>query len=113
MVRLNELLLQCSNDHEKVEFLTFVRDEITTAQCKAAMKLASPDELIAYLLCCYGSYCIPKRGVPHLILNPEALLKSKPDVKTLADILKSAIVVHLDEAEARKPIKRPIATANK
>lgn len=109
MTRFDEWLVRFQNDAEAVEFLKFVHNELTTTQCKEVLKIDDAEEILQYLLCAFGCYCIPRKmGVPHLIRNPEALSLTPEQQKQLVDLIREVIVTEIETAKAKKAaIKRP------
>lgn len=109
MTRLDEWALQFSGNTETFDFVRYIQDGLTTTQCKEAIAIADQDELLQYLLCAFGCYSIShKRGVPHLIRNPEALSLTPEQRKQLVDMVRETIVSEIELAKAKQAaIKRP------
>lgn len=109
MTRLDEWALQFSNTPEIFDFVQFIQDELATTQCKEVVAIADQEELLQYLLYAFGCYSIShKRGVPHLIRNPEALSLTPEQQKQLIDLVRETIVSEIELAKAKKAaIKRP------
>lgn len=109
MTRLDEWALQFSDNAEIFDFVKFIQDGLTTMQCKEAVAIADQEELLQYLLCAFGCFSIAhKRGVPHLIRNPEALSLSPEQQKRLVEMVRETIVSEIELAKAKQAsIKRP------
>lgn len=101
MTQFEESIAKYHDNYELYEFLLFVKDGLTTKQCKEALTLTDNDVFIQYLLCIYGCYCIPRKmGVPHLITNPQALSLSDEESRELVETIKGAIVEELETVKA-------------
>ena len=109
MIVFEEVLSKYKDIWELPEFLLFVKDNMTTTQCKEANAITDNEEFLQYLLCAFGCYSLShKRGVPHLIRNPEALSLSPEQQKQLVDVMREVIVTEIETAKAKKAaIKRP------
>lgn len=88
---------------EAINFIQFVRNELTSVQCKESLKIEQPDDFLQYLLCAFGCYYISHNyGVPHLIRNPEALSLTAEQKKQLLNLLRETIVTDLETAKIKK-----------
>lgn len=103
MTRFEESIAKYKTNPDLYELLLFVKDKLSTQQCKSALAISDDKEFIQYLICVYGCYCIPRKmGVPHLITNPQALPSVDEQRKELVEIMKSAIVNEIETTKAKQ-----------
>lgn len=101
MTRFEESIAKYKTNPDLYELLLFVKDGLTTQQCKSAIAISDDNDFIQYLICVYGCYCIPrKKCVPHLIRNPQALSLSENERKELVDIIKNTIAHEIETIKA-------------
>lgn len=88
---------------EAIVFIHFVRNELTSLQCKESLEIERPDDFLQYLLCAFGCHQISRNyGVPHLIRNPEALSLTAEQKKQLLDLLRETITTELETTKIKK-----------
>ncbi len=103
MTRFEVATARYRDNYELYEFLLFVKDRLTTQQCKDALRIDDDEEFLLFLLYAYACYLLPRKmGVPHLITNPQALSLSDEECKELVEIMKTAIIEELETVKARQ-----------
>lgn len=107
MTRFEEATAKYKDNYDLYNFLRFVKDGLTTQQCKDALRIDDDEECLLFLLYAYACYRLPRKmGVPHLITNPQALSLSDEERKELVEIMKTAIIEELETVKARQAAQK-------
>lgn len=109
MTRFEETIIQYKDNLDVYNFLCFVKDGLTSAQCNEALRIQSDEDFLQYLFCAFGCYSLVRnQGFPRLIRNPEALSLTPEQQKQLVELVRETIVSEIELAKAMKAaIKRP------